>query len=376
MNLPWRTLFVCATVAIALISTKNRPVTAAPWTVNLRGTSSLATTAVDQNNESFGVSGLSGITYLGGNAYAAVKDNSNKLVFLNIELATDGTILSSQITGGLTLADSGDFEGIAYTGTQRNSVYLAKESTPGVREYRLSDGTFLQSPAIPDVFQNISNHRGLESLAIDGASSELWTATEEALVIDGAEATPTTGSTVRLLRYEAVGNSYTSTAQFAYEVQPIHSPFMSRQSGLVELMALPGGGLLALERSIALSLEDGIFKNSIFAIDFDGATDVSGLTDGLLNETFTPVSKTELWSGSVVAAGMNMEGLTLGPSLGNGRWAMIGIVDDGDPISTNTVVSFELVTVPEPSSVMLALFATVVSLPMMLRRRNRKKRIS
>ena len=365
MTQHWRCLYVRLALAVLLTAITNGEAVSAPLAVNLRGTMALAGTAVDQNNQPLGISGLSGITYLGGNTYAAVMDNSNKLIFLTIEIDSDGAILSSQVTGGLTLADTRDFEGIAYTGAQRNSVFLADEGTPSVREYSLADGTLMQLPTMPDVFQNIASDRGLESLALNPVMSELWSANEEALTVDGFLATETSGTTVRLLRYEVAGDTYTTPAgQFAYEVQPIHGiPLPGSSSGLVEIVAIPGGGLLALERSAALSAE-GIFKNSIFAIDSAGATDVSTFTEGLLGETFTPVTKTELWSGAVVPAGMNMEGLTLGPALGNGRWAMIGMVDDGDMLSSIMVVSFELVLAPEPSSMTLALLALFVGLPL------------
>jgi 3-phytase len=328
-----------------------RPASAAgTYSVTLRSTQSLPTTTVDQNQQSFAVRGLSGITYLGGTSYAAVMDNSNKIVLLNVELGADGSLVTSQFTGGRTLVESRDFEGIAYTGADRDSVYLSEEGTPGIHEYRLSDGVRLNSPAVPGVFQHIVANQGFESITINSDSASLWTANEQALTVDGPLATQQSGTMVRLLRYQADGNDYQPTAQFAYEVEPIHGAvFNGARSGLVDLVALPDGSLLSLERSAAFS-DQGLFKNSIWSIDLDGATDISPLATGLSGQSYSPVSKTELWSGPVIGAGMNMEGLALGPSLGAGRWALIGIVDDGDPLSSNTLVSFELSVVPEPAN--------------------------
>ncbi len=42
------------------------------------------------------------------------------------------------------------------------------------------------------------------------------------------------------------------------------------------------------------------------------------------------------------SSGQNLEGLALGPRLANGNWALLGVVDDGDSLSSNTIVSFEL----------------------------------
>jgi hypothetical protein len=39
-----------------------------------------------------------------------------------------------------------------------------------------------------------------------------------------------------------------------------------------------------------------------------------------------------------------MEGLALGPRLPNGNWVLLGVVDDGDPFSNNTLVALELVS--------------------------------
>ena len=46
----------------------------------------------------------------------------------------------------MILPDNRDFEGIAFTNSTRNSVYVSdEEPTPGVREYSLTDGSRLQT---------------------------------------------------------------------------------------------------------------------------------------------------------------------------------------------------------------------------------------
>jgi len=107
------------------------------------------------------------------------------------------------------------------------------------------------------------------------------------------------------------------------------------RSGLVDLVALPDGRLLAMERSLAATFPP--FQSRIYEVDFSNATDVSALP-GLIGQTYTPVTKTLLWSGTA----NNLEGLCLGPKLSNGNWALLGVVDDADPLSNSTVVAFEL----------------------------------
>src|SRR5690606_31336681 len=173
----------------------------------------------------------------------------------------------------------------------------------------------------------------------------MWTANEQALTVDGPTSTAMNGTTVRLLRLNVSGNSIAAGAQYAYVTEPIHgSPtFGSPQSGLADLVALPDGTLLALERSVVVGAP--VYLNRIFEIGFAGATDVSvgTLADGLIGNVFTPVAKQLLWSGAVDgASGQNMEGLALGPRLPNGDWVLIGVVDDdptdSDTLSHNTVV--------------------------------------
>ncbi len=304
-----------------------------------RGIAPLASTATDQNGQPFAVTGLSGLTWLHDTRFAAVMDNSDKVVFLDVTLNPDGSIVSATIAGGLTLSESRDFEGIAFTTIQRDSFFLSEEGTPAVREFSRSTGALLQTLVTPAVFFNRRSNLGFESLSRHPADTELWTANEEALTIDGARSTPQNGTIVRLLRYGLVDDSATPAQQFAYRTEPMHGGAISGgRSGLVDLAILPNGGLLALERSLALSIPN-LFQTRLYELDFADATDVSSFADGLTGRTFTPVAKRLLWTGSLG----NVEGLALGPPLPSGNRSLLAIVDDGDALSTPQLVAFELV---------------------------------
>jgi len=213
-------------------------------------------TATDQNGAAFTVAGMSGIAARGGNQYIAVMDNSNKLVFITIIVGDDGTILSAAITGGLSLSQTHDFEGVAYNATA-NSVFLSEENTPAVHEYSLANGQRLRTLATPAIYSQRRANFGFESLAAAGDQSNLWTANEEALAVDGPLSTTSTGTVVRLLRLDRVGGAggaYAAVGQFAYQCAPIHGSFISSsRSGLSDLLQLADGTLLSLERSFALA---------------------------------------------------------------------------------------------------------------------------
>ena len=297
----------------------------------------LGAQAVDQHGQAFTVTGLSGLTYVGGERYLAVLDNSDKVVELVVQLAPDGSITSATFGAGLTLAESRDFEGIADPGS--GQVLLSTEDGPDLRSYALSGGALAGTIAPPPIFNAIRNNRGFEALTVRCDRSALWFANEEALTVDGPVAGPGQSTVVRLQRMDLGGPVPTAAAQFAYEVEPMHGgalPNNGGQSGLVELVSLPDGTLLALERSAALAFP--LFQSRLYELDLVGATDVSGFP-ALAGATYTPVGKRLLWQGSAA----NLEGLCLGPELPGGNHALIGVIDDGDPTSISALVPFELI---------------------------------
>lgn len=296
------------------------------------------------------VSEMSGVTYVGpidgAHRFIAVQQTKGELVRFDVTLSDAGAIMAVSNIAAIDVTPTNDFEGIAYTNAQRNSVFLSSENGAGLREISLATGAQLQAVTLPAVFGNVRANRSFESLtrAPDGAS--MWIANEQALTVDGALATAAAGTPVRLLKLNVDGNAVTPGSQFAYQVERIHgsATFGSPQSGLSDLALMPDGTLLALERSVAVTAP--IYLNRIYEVNADAATDVSGppFATGLSGQAFTPVAKELLWSGAVDAAnGQNMEGLALGPRLANGAWLLLGVVDNqngGDPLSGNTIVAF------------------------------------
>ena len=208
-------------------------------------------------------------------------------------------------------------------------------------EYSLENGTLLQTVNMPKVFMHQVDNRGLESLTRRPDGKEMWTANEEALTVDGPTASQTAGTVVRLQRFTVDENRVTPAEQYAYAVEPIHSAIgLPVCSGLSDLVELPDGRMLTLERSAREGLPP--FETRIYLIDFTGATDISkgDLADCLKGKSYRPVAKIELFKSTKI--GENLEGLCLGPKLANGNWAILGVVDNGDPISKNTLVAFEL----------------------------------
>lgn len=335
MPSPARTLIAAACLATLTVAAAGQPLS-----VLHRGAVPLPTSTTDQTGQTFTVTGVSGITRRSANDYLAIMDNSRYVVKLRVEIGELGEIASAQFTGGVRLADSRDFEGIAFTDEARNSVFLSEEGTPAIHEYSLATGARLRTFTTPPVFASRRANNGFESLArhpLPVGSGELWTANEEALTVDGPASSASVGTTVRLLHYTFDRDTHTPGPQYAYLTQPWHGSSISgAKGGLSDLLVLPDGRLLALERSFAFSVA-GFFQTRIYELDFEGATDVSSIP-ALTGATYTPIAKRLLWSGHLT----NLEGLTLGPPLRGNMRSMLSIVDDGDPISTNSLSAFVL----------------------------------
>src|SRR5262245_9803240 len=62
-----------------------------------------ADSTVDQSGNPFKIVGLSGVTWLGGDKFAAVMDGSNHLVLLKVTFKRDGSIDQASVAGGVTV---------------------------------------------------------------------------------------------------------------------------------------------------------------------------------------------------------------------------------------------------------------------------------
>jgi hypothetical protein len=319
-------LAVCVLVATAAAQSVS---------IELRGSVALDAQATDQHGQAFTVTGLSAITRLYDNRYAMVMDNSNKVVYVDVDTDGEGSIISAAYAGGLSLAEARDFEGIALSETP-GRILLAEEGVPGVLEFDLATGVRTRSLATPAPFTARRANFGFESLTRD-AQGRLWTANEEALTVDGPVSTAAAGTFVRLLRYDPSPTGYEAGPQHAYRTQPLHGSAISgSRSGVADLVALPDGTLLVLERSFAFSAQ-GFFRTRIYRVDPRGLDDVSA-NAGFLESPVVPAPKDLLWSGDLA----NLEGLCLGPAIDTSRHLLLGVTDDGDPITTNRLVAFVL----------------------------------
>lgn len=298
-----------------------------------------------------------------------------------------------------------DPEGIRYNAAAGTLVWsnegqraAAGLQNPTVREMTLGGGA-LRDFTVPTAFNpvgsvagtapgdgGIRNNLAFESLTFSTDGRTLYTATENALVQDGAAAALGVGSPSRIVSFDTTTGA--AGAQWVYTVEPVVLPpnpaggFAT--NGLVELLALGDRQFIAVERSFAVgAATPGVGPNGLptgntirlYFVDASNATDVSGLPS-LAGASYTPAAKTLLLDLSTLThddgtplALDNIEGITWGLEY-NGKPTLVLVSDNnfGATQFTQFVALSVTSPIPEPGS--WALLASGLGVLLMrLRRR-------
>lgn len=302
------------------------------------------------------VGGLSGITFdeERGVYYVVSDDPSGRFParFYTVEIdLEDGKLDAGDVllTGMTVIQDrSGgpmpeltvDPEGIAQFDAE--TIYISSEGQvrqgvgPFVRRYSL-DGTFEMEVQLPDRYSPTIGEKlgprhnfGFESLTLSPDKQVLFAALENALLQDGPQAALDVGSPSRLLEIETTSGEL--RAEYLYLTEPLAAPSTVpggvEAAGLVDLLALDQRNLLAMERSFSLGAGNTVM---LFHIDLEGATNIIALPALKEHdlEQVLPVRKELLFDLADLGLYVdNMEGLTLGPILADGRRTLILVSDD------------------------------------------------
>jgi hypothetical protein len=318
----------------------------------------------DYNYSGTTVGGLSGITYdAATNTYYAISDAKNddngavRFYTLNIDLSL-GSLGTIDFTGVTTLKDSGgtsfaanvsDTEGIALTSggnafISSEGIFSSTNTQPFINQFNLTTGN--QNLSLPisspkfdvsaDTTQGVRNNKAFESLTITPNQQVLFTATEVALEQDGSAPTGSAGSPSRIVRYNLSTGSL--DGEFLYNTDA--------GNGISELLALDQNTLLAIDRNVS----SGVGK--LYQVSLPGATDIKN-NNGLIASGLggiTAVQKTLVADLSNFPLGTNFEGMTLGPTLPNGKRSLVLLSDNnfgfgGANIPTR-FASFEINSAP------------------------------
>ena len=229
--------------------------------------------------------------------------------------------------------------GIFYMSSEGN-VFAEPIVEPFIMRYN-KKGRATTSLPIPDhyvpngVDHGVRFNLAFESLNLTPNRRRLVTAGEGALFQDGPASTFENGSFARILEYHLPKKA--AHAEFVYEVGPWAEPSaIFGVNGIVEVLPIDNvGTMLVMERSFSVGgILGGGTGNVVVLnqISTEGATDVLHL-DSLYKDgaprAITPVSQVELFAFDELGVPIdNVEGMTFGPDLPDGRRTLVVVSDN------------------------------------------------
>lgn len=234
---------------------------------------------------------------------------------------------------GFVLARSGQL----FMSSEGNTLSLID---PFINRYNLNGRLTAKLP-IPDKYLpngvdwGVRFNLSFESLNLTPDEHNLVTAGEGALFQDGEASTFTNGSLARILTYDI--HKRQPVSEYVYEVAPWAEPSaIFGVNGIVELLPIDNHGtMLVMERSFSVGGILGGGTGNVVVINqisTVGATDV--LTIDALYENGSPIAHTPVTKSEVFAfddLGIpidNIEGMTFGPILPDGRQSLVIVSDN------------------------------------------------
>ncbi|MDH3755771.1 MAG: esterase-like activity of phytase family protein [Acidimicrobiia bacterium] len=211
---------------------------------------------------------------------------------------------------------------------------------PFIRRYN-RNGRVTATLPVPDKYipngvdHGVRFNLAFESLNLTPDGRTLVTAGEGALFQDGTASTFDEGSLARILEYDV--HRRTPVAEYVYEVDPWAEPSaIFGVNGIVEVLPIDDAGtMLVMERSFSVG---GVLGGGtgnvvvIHEISTSGASDVldeDALFDGGSPIAFTPVSKRTVFAFDDLGIPIdNIEGMTFGPRLPDGRQSLVIVSDN------------------------------------------------
>lgn len=165
-------------------------------------------------------------------------------------------------------------------------------------------------------------NEGLEGLTLTPSGNYLFAGMEDPGFNDGSPPSADTGALTRVTRFDA--STGTATAQYAYPLDPITAP-NGDANGLSDLVALDDDTFLVIERSHGTHNVARIYRAG--TVGADNILDRPSLADA----PPTAMTKSLVADLSTIPQVQNLdnvEGITLGPRLSDGRQVLVLVADD------------------------------------------------
>ena len=195
-----------------------------------------------------------------------------------------------------------------------------------------------------------------EGLSISPDNKHLFLINEKALLQDGNTSTPAQPSIVRLVHKNRTTEGYDYVAEYPYILSELPNPtsaeLVEGVLSISDLLTLDNRSLLVVEKSF---LTQPSIRNTVRIYHANIPDSVSNVQDisSLASAEFTPVEKT-LWTDLddyTTAPGFpkldNVEGIIIGPTLGNGNNTLLVVTDNNFSRRQKTIIyAFEIIDDP------------------------------
>ena len=316
--------------------------------IEYRGQAIVPTGTTFQGTE---IGGLSSITYdAKRGAFYTISDDPRDTRYYSVRLRvadgklTDGDVEFAGVTrlqapgGGPYAATAIDPEGLVLTRDRELVVtsegYANSLVDPFVRRYSLA-GNFLGDLDVPQAFRPNAEHTrgvrqnlGFESAGVSDTGGFLFSGTENALVQDGPADTLTDTSPARIMRYNL--RTGRLDHQWVYVTDRVKEPStVFSVNGLVELLPRNNEFLIAMERSFSVGATGTGNSIKLYDVALPGATNVNGVESIADLRRVRPARKTLLLDLDTLGIPLdNVEGLTFGPRLPDGRRSLVLVSDN------------------------------------------------
>ena len=165
---------------------------------------------------------------------------------------------------------------------------------------------------------------------------------EEPLLQDGPAATVDSAGITRIIKFNIPTKK--AVAEYAYKIDPVaHPPFppgSSKINGIPDILAIDNSHLLVIERSYSTGHLSCTIK--VYLADISSAENIEGL-DSLKGKSVKIMNKRLLLNMDDLGIFIdNIEGVTFGPTLSDGKRSVLFIADNNfNPLQKTQLLLFE-----------------------------------
>jgi len=221
---------------------------------------------------------------------------------------------------------------------------------PAVTEINLN-GNFIDTFQLPpqllmQATENGPRQNGVfEGLTFSPDHQSLYVSVEEPLYQDGPTAgTGDSTGVVRLIKFDMITKK--PVAQYAYIIDPVAYPAITpsafKINGISDILCMEKDKFLIVERSYSTGRLTCTIK--VFLADISSAEDISGVASLKNNTQVKTVSKKLLLNMDDLGIFVdNVEGVTFGPTLPDGKRSLIFVADNNfNPFAKTQFLLFEI----------------------------------